>query len=599
MTTAARAIFALLIVATFSAFFVAQRLKHTPTVLQKVRGDRVFSPNGDGRKDALEARFRIKNTDVISVDALDEDDRIVASLVQDRRLRAQTPIAVRWDGRDEGGERAPDGVYRLQVTLRDEGRTVVVRRRYRLDTTAPAPEVTDVGPTEGPGPELLPNREGGARIETSPAGSEPSVAIFRTSGASPRLITRLPLEDRAATWDGKVGGKPVFAGTYVAVAQWRDRAGNLGSSVPLNQETGAPALAFGEDLPGHGGITVRRLELQPPAVPVAAGSKITIGVDARGARYDWSLRRLGADRPARIGSTTRTPFTVPAPRGDEGIFLFEARVGRRTATAPIAVTNPGRNKVLVVLPFMTWQGRNEVDDDGDGAPNVLDRGVDARAVRVFAAGRLPAGFREAEGPLLAYLARNDRSFDLTTDVALTVGRGPKLAGHDGVLLPGDVRWLPRELQLELRDFVREGGTLWLTGTDSLRREVTFSRDGVLSRPSTDASANLFGSKLKPVVVEPTTVTNLEDEIALFSGEVFGGTGVLSGFPGYEETASLGEEEKLVASAVTADGEVVIVAAEFGKGLEIRTGLPDFATRLNEDANTGQLALRAWSLLAGD
>jgi len=599
VTTAARVIFALLVAATFGAFFVAQRLKHTPTVLQKVRGDRVFSPNGDGRKDALEVRFRIKNSDVISVDALDEDDRIVASLIEDRRLRTGTPISVRWNGRFEGGERAPDGVYRLQVTLGDEGRTVVVRRRYRLDTTPPEPEVTDVGPTEGPGPELLPNREGGVRIETSPAGSDPSVAIFRTSGGSPRLMTRLPLEDRAATWDGKVGGKPVFAGTYVAVAQWRDRAGNLGSSVPVGGESGVPVLDFGEDLPGHGGITVRNLELQPPAVPVAAGSKITIGVDARGAPYRWSLRRLGADRPERNGRTTRTPFTVPAPRGDEGIFVFEARKGGRTATAPIAVTNPGRNKVLVVLPFMTWQGRNEVDDDGDGAPNVLDRGVDARAVRVFAGGRLPEGFRESEGPLLAYLARNDRSFDVTTDIALAIGRGPKLAGHEGVLLPGDVRWLPRDRQLELRDFVREGGTLWLTGTDSLRREVTFSPDGVLSRPTTAAPANLFGSKLKPVVSEPTTVTNLEDEINLFSGEVFGGTGVLSGFPGYEETASLGEDEDLAASAVTADGEVVVVAARFGKGLEIRTGLPDFATLLNDDADTGQLALRAWSLLAGD
>ncbi len=28
---------------------------------------------------------------------------------------------------------------------------------------------------------------------------------------------------------------------------------------------------------------------------------------------------------------------------------------------------------------MTWQGRNPVDDDGDGAPDTLDRGVPARA----------------------------------------------------------------------------------------------------------------------------------------------------------------------------------------------------------------------------
>ncbi|MFL5844924.1 MAG: FlgD immunoglobulin-like domain containing protein [Solirubrobacteraceae bacterium] len=595
MTSAARAIFAVLVAATFGAFFVAQRLKHAPTVLQDVRGRKVFSPNGDGRKDKLRVSFKVKNADVISVDVIDDDDEIVASLVEDRRVRAATPTTVQWNGREESGTRAPDGTYRMQVTLRNEGRTVTVRRRYILDTTPPEPEVTDVGPGTGDGPELLPNAGGVALIHTSPAGRRPQVVIFRTSGEEPEQVAELPLADRTARWDGKVDGRAAPPGTYLAVAQWRDRAGNVGSSVPLEDDK--PELAYGQKLPGHGGITIRQLELQPPAVPVGAGNKITIGVDARGRRYQWSLRRLGATQPERSGSTTRTPFTVPAPRGDEGLFLFEAHVGRHVATAPVAVTNPGTNKVLVVLPFMTWQGRNPVDDDGDGAPNVLDRGQEARAVRVFAGGALPEGFREAEGPLLAYLSRNDRSFDITTDVALMVGRGPKLAGHRGVLLPGDVRWLPRDLQLKLRGFVRDGGTLMLTGTDSLRREVTFSPDGKLARPTPPAAANLFGTKLRKVVEEPTTVTNLDDKISLFSGDVYGGTGVFAGFAGYEPTAALGDDEELAADAVTGDGDVVLVAARYGKGLEIRTGLLDFATRLNADANTGQLALRAWTLLA--
>jgi hypothetical protein len=597
VTTAPRIIFVALVAATFGAFFVAQRLKHTPTVLQEVHGARVFSPNGDGVKDRMQVRFQLKEADVISVDAIDEDDQIVASLLEDRRLRAKTPISVRWNGRFEDGERAGDGVYRLQVTLRNEARTVIMRRRFTLDTAPPKPEVTDIGPVDGSGPEFLPNRQGRVDIETSPTGRDPSVAIFRTSGAEPVLATRVPVEEHKASWDGKVDGRPAPPGTYVAVAQWRDRAGNLGSSVPMDKAGELPELAYGDAFPGHGGITVRYLELQPPAVPVGAGNKITVGVDARGRLYHWRLRRLGSSTPEREGSTKRTPFTVPAPKGDEGIFLFEARVGRHTATAPIAVTNPGRNKVLVVLPYMTWQGRNEVDDDGDGAPNVLERGLESRAVRVFAGGKLPQGFTEAEGPLLAYLSRNERSFDVTTDIALTVGRGPSLKDHQGVLLPSDVRWLPRELQLKLRAFVKDGGSLWLTGLDSLRREVTFSPDGRMTKPTGAAATNLFGTRLRKVVEEPTTVTNLEDQIQLFSGNVYGGTGVFAGFAGYEPTAALGDDEELAASAVTDDDVVVIVAARYGDGLEIRTGLVDFATRLNADANTGQLALRTWTLLA--
>ena len=596
MTPVARAVFAMLVLATFGAFFVAQRLKSEPTVLQDVEGRRVFSPNGDGRRDRLDVTFQIKSDDVVSVDVLDEDDDIVTSLVEDRPLRAQTDLRVRWDGRDAADERAPDGAYRLQVTLRDEGRTLEIRRRFVLDATPPVPEVTDVGPIRADGPELLPNRQGRVRIETSEPGRRGSVAIFRTSGSEPQIVGRVPLsEEGVAFWDGRQDGLPAAAGTYVAVAQWRDWAGNLGSSVPMDGDV--PALRYGETLPGRGGITIRYLELQPPVVPVPVGERITVGVDARGKPYDWSFRRLGVADPVREGRTSKTPFTLPAPEGAEGVYLFEARRAGRIASVPVAVTNPSKNRVLVVLPMMTWQGRNPVDSDGDGAPNLLDAGLDVRLGRVFAGGRLPEGFREAEGPLLSYLAREGEVvYDVTTDVALATGQGPGLEGHRGVLLPGDVRWMPRDLQLELRRFVDDGGTLALTGLDSLRREVALSPEGVLSRPTAAAATNLFGSRLRDVVIQPTSVTNLEDKIQLFSGDVYGGTGVFSGFRGREETAALGPDEELAANAVDNEGATVVVASRFGDGLVIRTGLIDFATRLSADANSGQLALRMWTLL---
>lgn len=596
MTIAARVVFAALVAATFAAFFVAQRLKHTPTALQQVRGKQVFSPNGDGRLDKLVVSWELKKADSISVDVINSDGNEVAQLLADRRLKAHRRLTVTWDGRNEGGRRSPDGIYRLRVTLSGEGRTVIVRRRYRLDTTPPQPVVTSVGPLDAPGPELLPNAAGEVVVHTKPTGLEPAVAVYRTSGAQPQFVTRLTVQRATAVWDGKVDGSMVSHGTYVAVAEWRDPAGNLGTSVPIDAQTNVPALRYGERYRGNGGITVRYLELQPPAEPVRGGAVVTVGVDARGARYRWDLRGLGATKPVRSGTATHSPFHIHAPRGSSGIYLLEVRSGPRTAVAPIVVNAVPKRPVLVVLPFMTWQGRNPVDDDGDGAPNVLDRGLDSRIRRVFAGGLLPEGFREAEGPLLAFLARNKRAFDITTDVALAAGRGPKLAGHHGVLLPGDVRWLPRDLQLALRGFVRAGGTLVSTGTDSLRREVSLTSAGVLSNPTPAAQTNLFGSKLKPVVVEPTTITNLEDKIQLFFGDVFGGTGVLAGFRGYEPTAALGPSEELAASGVMSDGQTVLAAARFGKGLEIRTGLLDFATRLKADANAGQLMLRAWTLL---
>ena len=51
MTFFARAVFVLLVGATFFAFFAAQRLKSAPPVAKLVGTPRYFSPNEDGRRD--------------------------------------------------------------------------------------------------------------------------------------------------------------------------------------------------------------------------------------------------------------------------------------------------------------------------------------------------------------------------------------------------------------------------------------------------------------------------------------------------------------------------------------------------------------------
>lgn len=600
MTTLARVVFAGLVAATFGAFFVAQRLKHSPRVVEQFQARRFFSPNGDGRFEREPIRFAVKHTDDVTAEVVDEHDDFVATLFTDRHMVGGRPgPVVRWDGRTDSGERAADGLYRVRVGLRREGRSIVVLHAFMLDTTPPRPVVQSIGPTRDklPRPELLPNREGRVTIHTTPPGRDPGLLLFKTSGPRPRRVAELPLDEASGSWDGTIDGHRASAGTYLAVARWRDQAGNVGTSVPLDKRTGLPVLRYGERLPGRGGITVRYLELQPPPDPVAAGEVATIGVDARGERYRWTLRRVGDSRPIRRGVAHHSPFHIHAPNGRSGVFLFEVHTRTHAAVAPLAATGADPQRVLVVLPTMTWQGRNQVDDDGDGAPNLLERGLPVKVARVLAQGRLPVGFTEAEGPLLAFAGRRKLRYDLTTDVALASRRGPRLQGHHGVVLPADVRWLPGSLQLQLRRFVRRGGTLLLTGLDSLRRDVRLTKRGLLDRPTPAAATNLFGSRLRAVVREPTTVTNLEDDIQLFSGDVFGGTGVFAGFKGYEATIAAGPREQLKASAVTEDNQTVIVATRFGEGLVIRTGLLDFATRLTADDNSAELLQRAWTLLS--
>lgn len=605
MTRAARVVFAVLVCATFAAFFVAQRVKQSPTVIGNFYRTPVFSPNRDGRFDRARITFLLKKTDTVDVDIVNSSGDEVRRLVSDLKLPAYKATGpLRWDGGDDTGQRVPDGTYRARVTLRRQGRSIVVPKSFKLDTKPPRPRVTSIGPDTDPLPEFLPRPDGQpVRIHYQASGRRVQVLVVRTGPGKERIVRALGVKDgdTGAKWDGTARGRPVSPGTYLVVVTSRDDAGNIGSSVPLGRQ-GLPAARRGQVLRGRGGITVRYLGVQPPTDPVLTRAVATFGVDARRARYAWSLRRVGGPRrPIRRGTGTRPLLRVRMPRGDAGVYLLQVATRTHRTRVPVAVqsrspragTQAKPRGVLVVLPFITWQGRNPADDDGDGMANLLDRGVSARLGRILARDGLPEGFASHEAPVLGYLDRTGRRYDVTTDAALAAGRGPTLEGHKGVLLPGDTRWLPRALGQRLRRFVRRGGTVVSLGTDSLRRTVRITAAGRLTDPGRPAARDLFGARLRPVVRKRTDLTIFDDSIQLFAG----GEGLFTGVGAFEATAAVGDEADAVASAVTPDGHPVIVAARFGNGLVIRTGLPDFATRLTPDPEAAQLLARTWTLLS--
>jgi hypothetical protein len=267
---------------------------------------------------------------------------------------------------------------------------------------------------------------------------------------------------------------------------------------------------------------------------------------------------------------------------------------RRHATAvPVPVQGLRRRRVLVVLPAILWQGLNPVDDDGDGATNTLDRGVPVLRERVLAEG-LPDDLVERVAPLLIALDRGRHRYDITTDLALAAGDGPPLDGHRGVILAGDERWLPGAVQRSLRAYVRGGGRVATFGTDSLRRDVRITENRLLD-PTTPAPQDALGFEPRRLVRERTTLTVAGDEIDLFRGDVFGGTGVFEVGAFEPMTPPAGAE--VLAQATTPGGQAGILAARIGRGLAIRVGLPELPGRLSQRGNEAALVERIWELLA--
>ena len=601
MTRLTAGVFAVLVIATFGAFFVAQRLKNAPPVLSRLTVFPFFSPNGDGRFDVARVSFKVKKTDDVSVSVLDSSGDAVRELMGSRRVASSELVRLKWDGRTDDGARVPDGRYRYRVTLQHEGRSVVPATSVRLDTTPPRPRVTSIGPSHAFGPELMPNG-GDAVVHLDTPGHKPVVRLFKTAPGPTRLVLEDDsLQDGANvwTWDGKTpSGRPVSPGTYVVSIETRDVAGNRGLSPALNRRD-LPTTSYGAKLPGHGGITVRYLGVRPPNVATQAGDPVEFFVDARRKPWTWSVRRVGSANPTPSRRKTSARVRLHAPGRESGVYLMQVRTATRTTSVPFAVQSAKRHRVLVVLPVMTWQGRNSLDDDGDGLPNLLDHGVGAKLFRVYAGDGLPADFATRDAPLLAWLDRRGHRYDITTDVALAAGRGPRLEDHRGVILTSDARWLPRALQQRLRRYVRGGGRVASFGIDSLRRQVSLTRRGRMVDPTPPATTDAFGVRLRRLLrlPKPTNLVEASDNI-----DFFGGTPGAFGPFSLVQEAELTEAEAQ-ASAVTENpqtGRPVIAAQSEGKGLVLRFGTPELPSHLGaraNDPNTVALLDRTWTLLS--
>jgi flagellar hook assembly protein FlgD len=234
--TAARFCFALLVCATFAAFFAAQELKSTPPRVQDLHVFPFFSPNRDGRFDRARASFVLKRTDAVTVTVVDRAGDPIRVLRSDRRLAAGKRLRVVWDGRRADGSMVPDGTYRIRLNLRREGRAVMLPRNIIKDTVPPEVRVTSIGPQvdKVPRPELLPRADGKpARVSIQAPDRRKEVLVYRTDVTPARPVfdkpVRLAAGERRWEWDGTAGGRRVAAGTYVVVVRARDRAGNIGS----------------------------------------------------------------------------------------------------------------------------------------------------------------------------------------------------------------------------------------------------------------------------------------------------------------------------------------------------------------------------------
>jgi hypothetical protein len=582
----ATVVFCALVVATVAAFFVTQRLKRSTPVVRSVQTQLVVSPNGDGRKDRARISFFLPKADRVTVSITDSKGDEVRRLADRRLERGRHKF--RWNGRNSSGAIAPDGTYFLRVILTGEGRGSLTRRGIQLITRPPVVKLLSVTPQRVP-----PGAKNVVTIRFSgPSNPKPLFTVYRTDLPGPAQLVRRftgTIGSLEGVWDERLqDGRPAPAGTYAFGVSAQNKARVSGSSprkLPPTPATAAPRT----------GVTIGGPAAAPPSVPVRAGGVARVGVTGPTGRVRWSVSALGAPRKVLKRGAGHAPvLRVRVPRGSRtGVYLVKASARSGQTTVPIAVRGRGAGRVLVVLPAITWQGLNPVDDDADGFPDTLDNSRSIRLGRPFASGRLPAAFGAEVAPLLRFLAASRLPYDLTTDVALARGVGPTVEGRPGVVFAGSERWFTEPLDARLRAYVEAGGRVASFGNDAFRRTVEVSSTA-LAAPSPPQGTNALGEQTAPAAsAAAPLVVNPGDTLGLFART----DGFIGLFTRFEQSVQRVAGADLLASAGREPTKPAFVAYKLGRGTVIRIGTPQWSPALSSDPEVANVTSSLWSYLS--
>jgi hypothetical protein len=603
------AAFVALAIATVAAFFVTQHLKVTtpllagfpapaPAAINPVDGQvcQVRGPKGTVKRLSHRSMFvsfyLLNRSDDVDVYIVDHDGTIVRTLASGVHMQGgRHPVRKTfvWDGRLADGSIAPDGNYYIRVSLIHQGRSVLISNNagaepVTVETVPPRPRVTSVTPA------LIPQPTGASvRIRiTGTGGLNARILIYRTDlPGAPRLVKSFASGRRnVAVWDGTVaGGRPAPQGTYLVGLKVTDRACNTGRF--------PPELPPVPGTTRHAGVTVRYLAAQPSLTPVPAGTSATVYVDSRRHGYHWSLSRAASAKILASGTSSSFLLHVPLPKSGPGLYQLALRWGPHRTAVPLVADAPrvAHIRVLVVLPALTWQGSDPVDDDGDGIANMLAAGRGITLARPLPSG-LPSGFADLAA-LIRYLRTSHLPFDLTTDLGLTDGAGPTLSESNGVVFAGDERWLPTTLARGLRVYVSGGGHVLSLGIDSLRRLVRLAGGGALA-PAAATALDILGARPGGVALtRRALILVAKDGLHLFSGT----SGALRGVRSYQSFAPVTAYGSVASAAGVATARPSIIGYRAGRGVVIDVGLPGFGSILLHSFDARQLLGRIWSVVS--
>jgi hypothetical protein len=300
-----------LLAATAVAFAVTESLKLEESPIHSTKITALFSPVCRAcPPGARSARigFQLRREEDIRLDIVDSSGSIVR-----RALVSQVVPAVfrefAWDGRDATGHVVADGVYRAQIALIDESRTIVFPDEIRVDSTPP--EVDDVKVTHAV---FSPDGDGRAdHTSLLYRFSEPAYPVLYVDGhALPHGYRKRPVG--AFQWYGRSAAP----GTHRLALAAQDLAGNLGAST--------------RELT----VRIRYVELGQRRYRAVGGHRLRIRVSTDATEVRYVLAGPGPRISGRV-------------RAEGAVRAFALRVPETAGRYRLTVTVNGRSTRALVL----------------------------------------------------------------------------------------------------------------------------------------------------------------------------------------------------------------------------------------------------------
>lgn len=295
-----------LLFATAAAFAITEHLKLVKAPLTGALVSKYLSPDCRCASAKATISVKLRHHDLVTVQILDQRNRTVATLATSQ-AEPKGRHEFTWRGRTDSGGVAPDGRYNPEIHLANAHWKILLPNPINLDTRPPL--VHSATATPSPFSPGSPGRDNHLTLRYQ-LSEQAHLKVWK--GSRVLLVTRATRPADKTSWNGRIAGRPLPAGTYTLTIGAVDLAGNVTPRAQRKQVT----------------IVVRYISLGRTRISVAAHRPFAVRVRAAGP-YTWTFAH-------RHGKSRRPALRLRAP-AQKGRYRLVVTESGHTASALVVV----------------------------------------------------------------------------------------------------------------------------------------------------------------------------------------------------------------------------------------------------------------------